>query len=160
MSARVSAEDGAVIKCVGTTVLLHAIDTASHYHARAVELLQQAERQEWMSCVCYQSLARLTKIVCDPNRCRNPLPVETVHRAIDAILKRPLPVVLYPDELIFRRTLRLMEKYPAQRGRFIETHIAATALAHGVKTIVTADSPGFIAIRELEVENPFETLFA
>ena len=149
-----------MIKCIGTTVLLHAVDKQSPLHQRAVELLQQAERQEWMSCVCYQSLARLTKIVTDPNRCRTPLDAAAMERAIDSILRRPLPVVLYPDEHIFRRTLRLMVKYPAQRGRFIETHIAATALAHGVKTIVTADTAGFIAIREIEVENPFETLFA
>jgi predicted nucleic acid-binding protein len=149
-----------MIKCVGTTVLLHAVDKASPLHSRAVELLEQAERHEWMSCVCYQSLARLTKIVCDPVRCKNPLPVSDMMKAIDQILKRPLPVVLYPDETIFRRTLKLMEKYPSQRGRFIETHIAATALAHGVKTIITADSAGFQAIREIEVENPFETLFA
>ena len=149
-----------MIKCVGTTILLHAVDTSSPLHARAVELLGQAERHEWISCVCYQSLARLTKIICDPVRCKHPLPVADVQKAIDQILKRPLPVVLYPDETIFRRTLKLMAKYPAQRGRFIETHIAATALAHGVKTIVTADSPGFQAIREIEVENPFETLFA
>jgi predicted nucleic acid-binding protein len=125
-----------------------------------VELLQQAERQEWISCVCYQSLARLTEIVCDPQRCRQPLEVGAMRKALDALIKRPLPVVLYPDEHIFRRTLKLMGKYPAQRSRFNEAHIAATALAHGVKTIITADTSGFISIRELEVENPFETLFA
>jgi predicted nucleic acid-binding protein len=149
-----------MIKCIGTTILLHAIDKLSPLHDRAVELLQQAERQEWMSCVCYQSLARLVKIATDANRCRQPLGAAEIEKAIDSILRRPLPVVLYPDEYIFRRTLKLMVKYPAQRGRFIETHIAATALAHGVKTIVTADTAGFIAIREIEVENPFESLFA
>ncbi|MBU0690404.1 type II toxin-antitoxin system VapC family toxin [bacterium] len=149
-----------MIKCIGTTILLHAVDKLSPLHDRAVELLQQAERQEWMSCVCYQSLARLTKIATDPNRCKHPLGAAEMEKVIDAILRRPLPVVLYPDDNIFRRTLRLMVKYPAQRGRFIETHIAATALAHGVKTVVTADSAGFQAIREIEVENPFETLFA
>ena len=149
-----------MIKCIGTTVLLHAVDKQSPLHSRAVELLQQAERHEWMSCVCYQSLARLTKIACDPLRCKNPLKVSDMQHALDQILKRPVPVVLYPDETILRRTLKLMAKYPAQRGRFIETHIAATALAHGVKNIVTADTAGFIAIREIEVENPFEALFA
>jgi predicted nucleic acid-binding protein len=89
-----------------------------------------------------------------------PLGAVEIEKAIDSILRRPLPVVLYPDEYIFRRTMKMMVKYPAQRGRFIETHIAATALAHGVKTIVTADTAGFIAIREIEVENPFEALFA
>lgn len=149
-----------MIKCIGTTVLLHAVDKLSPLHDRAVELLMQAERQEWMSCVCYQSLARLTKIATDPNRCKSPLSAAEMEKVIDTILRRPLPVVLYPDDYIFRRTLRLMVKYPAQRGRFIETHIAATALAHGVKTVVTADTAGFQAIREIEVENPFETLFA
>jgi len=149
-----------MIKCLGTTVLVHAVDRASPLHRRAVETIQQAERQEWISCVCYQSLARFVKIVCDRNRTAKPLPIGPVQKAIEQILKRPQPVVLYPDEAIFRRTLRLMARYPGQRGRFIETHIAATALAHGVKTIVTADSAGFQAIREIEVENPFETLFA
>jgi predicted nucleic acid-binding protein len=75
-------------------------------------------------------------------------------------MKAPQPEILYTDSHMLRDTFALMEKHRSQRRRFWETLTAATMLAHGVKTIVTSQSRNYQTIREIQVENPFETLFA
>jgi predicted nucleic acid-binding protein len=115
---------------------------------------------EWISCVCHSSLTEFVGIVTSSKHCARPLNISAVQKAMDKMLAKHRPMVLYSDDTILRRAMKLMEKYPAQKERFTETHIAATAITHGVKTIVTADSAGFLAIRELDIENPFEALFA
>jgi predicted nucleic acid-binding protein len=91
---------------------------------------------------------------------RNPLEPAQAKKYIDRLLKYPQPEVLYSDEAILRQTFKLMGKYPALRRRFRDAQLAATLIAHGVKILVTADSTPFLAMREIEVENPFEALFA
>ena len=148
-----------MVKCIDTTVLLHATDTNSVLHRRAAEYLKKCAHEPWISCVCYESLTEWAKIITSPQFSSKPLAALSVHAAVDAMLKRREPVILYGDEYIYKRALKLCDKHVVLRERFHEAHLAATALAHGVKTIVTANSAPFQAVRELTVENPFETLF-
>ena len=113
-----------------------------------------------MSCVCYASLLRWSERITSSEFCEAPLKASAVQTAIEAMLKRREPLILYGDENIIKRALKLLDKHQALKDHLHEAHIAATALAHGVNTIVTADSAPYIAVRELTVENPFETLFA
>ncbi|MBI5060193.1 PIN domain-containing protein [candidate division KSB1 bacterium] len=149
-----------MVKGLDTSVLLYALDTAAPLHGRAVDVLEQAIGGKWLACVCETSLLELAEILTDPRRVRKPLAPAQVAKALERLTRYPQPQVLEADALTYKRALRLMEKYPVQRGRFIESQIAATLLEHGVRTIVTANSNGFAAIRELTVENPFEALFA
>ncbi|MBU0507705.1 type II toxin-antitoxin system VapC family toxin [bacterium] len=148
------------MKCLDTTVLIYAADTASPFHKRATELLEQSVRGQWAACICEQSLHELAAVLTSSRFVRKPLSPAIAWRMIDKLVRYPQPVILCSDETILRRAFKLMEKYPIQRERFAETHLAATMLAHEVKTIVTADSAAFTPIREIDVENPFEALFA
>ena len=149
-----------MIKCLDTMVLIYLVDKASPYHTRASEIIEQAENGLWRSCICFSSLAEFASIVTNEECVRYPLSAKVVRGFVEKIMKAPQPEILYTDAHILRDTFALMEKYRSQRRRFWETMTAATMLAHGVKTIVTSQSRNFQAIREIQVENPFETLFA
>ena len=148
------------MKCLDTAVLLYAADKSSPFHSRAVEMIEQSIGGKWLACVCEQSLSEFVATVTDPQRVRNPLSAASASKLLDKLLKYPQPEILYSDEAILRRAVKLMDKYPTLRRRFADAHLAATMLAHGVKTLITADSQTFAPVRELDVENPFETLFA
>ena len=148
------------MKCLDTTVLLYAADKSSTFHKRAVELVEQSANCKWLACVSEQSLSAFVSTVTDSQRVRHPLTPAMAGRMLDKLLKYPQPEVLYSDEAILRRAARLMEKYPTLRRSFLDAHVVATMLQHGVKTLVTADSQTFAPVRELDVENPFEALFA
>ncbi|RPH93628.1 PIN domain-containing protein [candidate division KSB1 bacterium] len=148
------------MKCLDTSILIYAADTASPFHARALELFEQSVSGKWAACVCEQSLHELSQILTNGCFVIKPLTPAAAWKMVDKLLRYPQPVVLYSDDVIVRRAFKLMEKHPGLRGRFADAHLAATVLAHGIKTLVTADSQTFSMIRELDVENPFETLFA
>lgn len=148
------------MKCLDTAVLIYAADLASPSHRRAVELLEQSAAGQWAACVCQQSLWEFSAAMTSDRFVKRPLSPDAVWRMVDKLLRYPQPEILYSDENILRRATKLMEKYSAARLRFPEAHLAATMLAHGVRVLVTADSNSFAPIRELEVENPFEALFA
>jgi len=152
--------DERAMRCLDTSILLYAADRESPFHKRAVELLEQSISGKWLACVCEQSLQDFTATVTDAQRVRNPLSPANTARMLEKLLRYPQPEVLYSDETVLRRALRLMDKYPTLRRRFADAHIAATMLQHGVKALVTADSQTFAPVRELDVENPFEALFA
>lgn len=149
-----------MLKCIDTSLLLIATDTTHPLSARAAKYLKICAAEPWVACVCYASLVRWSERITSSEFCESPLKTTVVHGAIEAMLKRREPMILYGDELILKRALKLCDKHAALRNKLHEAHIAATALAHGVKTIVTADSAPYLAVRELTVENPFETLFA
>jgi uncharacterized protein len=148
------------MKCLDTSILLYAADKSSPHHQRAVEFLEQSVAGKWAACVCEQSLYELSVALTDERFAKKPLSPAQAAKLMDRLLRYPQPVILYSDEQVLRRAYKLLEKYPQQRGRFAETHLAATMLAHGVKILATATTSTFSAIREIEVENPFETLFA
>ncbi|MFH1010026.1 MAG: type II toxin-antitoxin system VapC family toxin [bacterium] len=148
-----------MIKCLDTTLLLHLVDKASPYHQRAADIVEQAEAGLWRSCVCFVSLMEFVAIATNEQRVRYPMTPKDAQNLVEKISKAPQPEILYSSMQIVRDSFALMEKYRSQRRHFGETLIAATMLAHGVKTIITTQSRHFQAIRELQVENPFETLF-
>jgi len=149
-----------VLKCIDTTLLLAATDTTHPLQARAAKYLKACAAEPWVSCVCYASLLKWSEQITSSEFCEAPLKASTVQAAIEAMLKRREPLILYGDENILKRALKLVDKHQSLKDHLHEAHVAATALAHGVNTIVTVDSAPFIAVRELTVENPFETLFA
>lgn len=149
-----------MLKCLDTMVLIYLVDEASPFHQRAAEIIERAESGLWRSCLCYQSLLEFTAIVTNEEWVRYPLSPKDARNFVEKILKAPQPEILYTDMHMLRDAFSLMEKYRSQRRRFWETLIAATMLAHGVKTIITTQSRNFHAIREIQVENPFEALFA
>ena len=149
-----------MVKCLDTTILLYLVDKASPHHERAVEIVEQTEAGLWRSCVCFTSLVEFVAITTSEERVRYPMTPKEAQNFVEKILKAPQPEILYSDTHIVRAAFDLMERHRGQRRRFWETLIAATMLAHGVKTIITTQSRHFQAIREIQVENPFETLFA
>jgi len=148
-----------VIKCLDTMALIYLVDKASPFHQRAAEIIEQAESGLWRSCVCYQSLVEFMSIVTREDWVRYPMNPRAARDFVENIMKAPQPEILYTDMHMLRDAFSLMEKYRSQRRRFWETVIAATMLAHGVKTIITTQARNFQAIREIQVENPFEALF-
>jgi len=148
------------MKCLDTLVLIYAADTASAFHKRAVELCEQSIAGRWPACVCEQSLHEFVAVVTDNRAVRKPLSPDAAWKFVDKLVRYPQPDVLYSDDSVVRRALHLMEKYSTRRLRFREAHLAATLLTHGVKTLITAHTDPYAVIRELEMENPFETLFA
>jgi toxin-antitoxin system PIN domain toxin len=148
------------MKCLDTGVLVYAADTASPFHQRAKELLEQSIAGKWAACVCEQSLWELAQILSSDRFVSKPLPSAAAWKLVDKLWRYPQPVILNSDEVIMRRAFKLMEKYASLRSRFAEAHFAATMIAHDVKVLVTADSQTFSVVRELDLENPFETLFA
>ncbi len=149
-----------MLKCIDTSLLLTATDTTHPLSARAGKYLKSCAAEPWVTCVCYASLVRWSEWITSKDYCDTPLKTAAVHAALEAMLKRREPMILYGDELILKRALKFAGKHAAMRNRLHEAHVAATALAHGVRTIVTSDSAPYLAVRELTVENPFETLFA
>ncbi|MCL4305348.1 PIN domain-containing protein [bacterium] len=149
-----------MLKCIDTSILLAATDTTHPLHARAAKYLKNCAGDPWVTCVCYESLLRWCDVITSSEHCAAPLKPLVVQGALDAMLKRREPLVLYGDEQILRRALKLSDRHAALKDHLHEAHVAATAMAHGVNTIVTADSAPYISIRDLTVENPFETLFA
>jgi predicted nucleic acid-binding protein len=148
------------MKCLDTSVLVYAADIGSPLHKRAVAWLEQSVAGKWAACVCEQSLWELAHILSSERFARKPLLPGAAWKLVDKLWRYPPPVILNSDETIVRRAFKLMEKHAALRSRFAEAHIAATMLAHDVRVLITADSQTFSVIRELVVENPFETLFA
>lgn len=149
-----------MLKCIDTSILLIATDTTHPLSTRAAKYLKACAAEPWVSCVCYASLLKWSECVTSGEYCESPLKASAVQSAIEAMLKRREPLILYGDESILKRALKLVDKHQSLKDHLHEAHISATAMAHGVNTIVTADSAPYIAVRELTVENPFETLFA
>lgn len=149
-----------MLKCIDTTLLLAASDTTHPLQARVAKYLKACAAEPWVTCVCYASLVKWSEHLTSSVYCEAPLKAATVHATLEAMLKRREPLVLYGDEQILKRALKLVDKHASLRDHLHEAHIAATILAHGVNTIVTLDSSPYLSIRDLTVENPFETLFA
>ncbi|MBK6911223.1 MAG: PIN domain-containing protein [bacterium] len=149
-----------MLKCIDTSILLIATDTTHPLSARAAKFLKSCAGEPWVTCVCYASLVKWSDRITSSAHCQAPIAAGAVQSALDAMLKRREPLVLYEDEQILKRALKLVEKHAVLRNRLHEAQVAATALAHGVGTMVTADSAPYQAVRDLTVENPFETLFA
>lgn len=147
------------MKCLDTGVLLYAADAASLHHRRAVECLEQCISGRWAACVCDQSLHEFAAVMTSERFVRKPLSPAVVGKMVEKLTRFPQPVILYSDDAILRRALKIVERNPA-RIKFPAARLAATMLAHGVKILITADSNAFSSIREIEIENPFETLFA
>jgi predicted nucleic acid-binding protein len=148
------------MKCLDLSVLIYAADTASPFHKRAVEFLEQSIAGKWAACICEQTFQEFAAIIVSEQWVKHPLSPVAAAKLTDKLLRYPQPVILYSDEAIVRRAFRLMEKYASLRGRYAEAHLAATMIAHGVKILVTAHSQAFTSVREIDVENPFEALFA
>jgi predicted nucleic acid-binding protein len=149
-----------MLKCLDTPLLLYLVDKASPYHERAVEIVEQAEAGLWRSTVCFTSLMEFVAVATSEERVRYPMTPKDAQSFIEKVVKAPQPEILYSNAHIMRTAFELMEKHRSQRRHFWETLIAATMLAHGVKTVITTQSRNFQTIREIQVENPFETLFA
>jgi predicted nucleic acid-binding protein len=77
--------------------------------------------------------------------CRN----QSEAQQVKAFVANNIPLVLYPDEFVFRRAIDLLEQYAFAHGlRVVDALITATALEEGL-SLATANVKHFRAIARL-----------
>lgn len=127
---------------IDTTLLLDAELRDVEAHGKALQFLQ-SRRGAAALALCPQVLSEFLHVVTDPRRFTNPLSMtEAVERANRWWNARQIRQV-FPSADSTLLHLRWMKEHRLGRKRILDTQLAATYFAAGVRNIVTANPDDF-----------------
>jgi len=137
---------------VDTTVLIHLEIRETPEHARAHEWLSRITTDGGQTiALASQVLTEFIHIVTDSQRFQQPLSMgDAIDKARtwwNAVEVRRV----YPTAESTTRFLDWLAKYSLGRKRLLDTHLAATYYAAGVRQIVTSNKRDFSILDEMDV---------
>lgn len=126
-----------------TNLLIYATYEDSPHYAMARELMDRAERRDFVACLAPQVLMEFYGVVTNPRRVRRALsPVEAT-REVEAYLGGGYRT-LFPGPGTPLRAARLAREAGIMGRRIFDCLLAATALDNDVTLIYTADTGHFL----------------
>ena len=137
-----------------TDVLVHWAMAGSAHHVRVRQFLDRELQAGVRVGISQQTLAEFVHVVTDPRRFQQPL---TIDESIDiarelwhsSSVQRILPVAEVQDSVC-----DLMKKHRLGRKRILDTYLAATLEAAGIKRLATLNARDFRIFRFLDLVDP------
>jgi len=144
------AAEGRVL--VDTNVLIYATLEGDPRFARSRDLLMARGGGERFGSV--QNLAEMYPNLTGP-KMEHPDPPSVARAKIASIASLPTLQVLPLTGDVQSIALELCEKYSITRQRYYDAELAATMIAHGIRTLVTENTRDFKDMTEIRVVDPF-----
>ncbi len=138
-----------------TDVLVNWTMAGTPHHAAARRLVEtEIGRSGGMLGLLPQVLHEFLHVTTDPKRFARPLTMPDAIRRARALWDAREVVHILPDATVFHRTLELLSSLSLGRKRILDTVLAATLEAAGVKRLATFNGKDFEVFPFLEVVEP------
>jgi predicted nucleic acid-binding protein len=144
------AAEGRVL--IDTNVLIYATLEDDPRFARSRQLLLFSGDGERF--VSVQNLAEMYPNLTGP-KMEHPDPPSVARAKIQSIASLPTLQVLPLTGDVQAVALELCEKYGITRQRYFDAQLAATMVAHGIRTLLTENTQDFKGMSEIRAVNPF-----
>ena len=144
------AAEGRVL--IDTNVLIYATLEDDPRFARSRDLLLSAGDSE--RYVSVQNLAEMYPNLTGP-KMETPDQPSVARAKIQSIASLPTLQVLPLTGDVQAVALELCEKYGITRQRYFDAQLAATMVAHGIRTLLTENTQDFKGMSEIRAVNPF-----
>ena len=144
------AAEGRVL--IDTSVLIYATLEDDPRFARSRRLLLSPGDGERF--VSVQNLAEMYPNLTGP-KMEHPDPPSAARAKIQSIASLPTLQVLPLTGDVQAVALELCEKYGITRQRYFDAQLAATMVAHGIRTLLTENTQDFKGMSEIRAVNPF-----
>jgi predicted nucleic acid-binding protein len=140
-----------------TDVVVHwAMEGAPHHRAvRGFVELQVSKHQHQLG-LTPQVLHELLHVCTDPRRFDRPLPMAEAIDLVRALWDGEETVRIVPAPAVLHRTLELLTTLRLGRKRILDTALAATLEAAGVRRLVTLNGSDFRIFSFLAVVDPLK----
>jgi len=140
---------------VDTTFLVELEIQEAEGHQRARDYLSRTVLDSGDSlALAPQVLAEFVHVVTDKRRFQHPLETEAALARADFWWRAEEVRQVYPDAAAVTLFLHWMHRYELGRKRILDTLLAATYVAAGVRRIITTDARDYGIYGELEVVRP------
>ena len=140
---------------VDTDAMIHWLMAGTPHHADTRKFLEREVSEHGNSLgITSQVLFEFLHVATDPKRFENPLTVEGAIQLLRRVWNGKEVVRVQQTPAVLLRTLDLMESLRLGRKRILDTALAATFEAAGVKRIVTLNRRDFQVFPFLEVVSP------
>lgn len=144
-----------MIRGVDTTFLVLLEIREAPGHDQAQEFLARSVLQaEQPVALAPQVLAEFIHIATDPNRFEHPLPMEEALRKTDLWWNAEEVRQISPDAGAVTLFTHWMTRYRLGRKRILDTLLAATYAAAGVRRIISTNVRDYKLFEDLEVIDP------
>lgn len=137
---------------IDTNVLIYATLEEDPRFARSRDLLLSPIDGE--RYVSVQNLAEMYPNLTGP-RMDRPDPPSLARKKIQSIASLPTLQVLPLTADVQSIALELCEKYGISRQRYYDAQLAATMVAHGIRTLLTENKDDFTSMTEIRAVDPF-----
>ena len=137
---------------VDTNVLIYATLEDDPRFARSRDLLLARGGHERF--VSVQNLAEMYPNLTGP-KMEHPDPPSVARAKIASVASLPTLQVLPLTGDVQSIALELCEKYGIVRQRYYDAQLAATMIAHGIRTLVTENTQDFRDITEIRAVDPY-----
>lgn len=137
---------------VDTNVLIYATLEDDPRFARSRDLL--LARGGYERFVSVQNLAEMYPNLTGP-KMEHPDPPSVARAKIASVASLPTLQVLPLTGDVQSIALELCEKYGIVRQRYYDAQLAATMIAHGIRTLVTENTQDFRDITEIRAVDPY-----
>lgn len=139
---------------VDVNVLLHASDTSSPRHLKAIRFLEQRVSDPDLWCIAWATLMAFLRISTHPRVFAHPLSPGEALGGVASLLSLPRVRVLSEGDG-FLESYRDVTAHVPVRGNLVpDAHLASLLRQHGVRKLYTADRD-FRKFDFLEIEDPF-----
>jgi predicted nucleic acid-binding protein len=146
-----------VIIGVDTDVLVNwAMQGAPHHHACRDLIASEVRRDGNLIGVTTQTILEFLHIGTDPRRFERPLSMAEGFEWARALWNAREVVRIMPKDTVVLRTVELMEQYRLGRKRILDTALAATLEAAGVRRLATLNVEDFEVYSFIEVVSPLK----
>jgi predicted nucleic acid-binding protein len=139
---------------IDTNVLIYATLEDDPRFTRSRDLLLSPRDSE--QYVSVQNLAEMYPNLTGP-RMEKPDQPAVARSKIQSIASLPSLQVLPLTSDVQAIALELCEKYRITRQRYYDAQLAATMIAHGIRTLLTENTQDFKGMTEIRVIDPFAT---
>ncbi len=122
-----------------TNILVYSADSASPFHTKATELLEQVAAGPDLTYLLWPVIMGYLRISTHPSIFRSPLTTNIAQSNINDLLFRPhIRTAGEPDN--FWQTIhQLSQETPASGNQVPDLHLVALMRAHGISTIWSHD---------------------
>ena len=144
-----------MILALDTDVLVSWHMRGAPGHAAALRLVRrQVERERGLLGLVPQVIHEFIHVVTDPRRFGRPLPMADALLRCTVLWHAPEVERIIPSPAVLPRTLELLESLGLGRKRILDTALAATLEAAGVRRLASFNAADFAAFPFIEVVVP------
>ncbi len=139
---------------VDANLLLYASDERSHFHAKALGVLEQLARGPGLVYVFWPTVMAYLRIATHPSIFERPLPREVAHANIDALLGLPHVQIVGEDDRFWDAYAEISTDADATGNLVPDAHLVALMRRNGIRTIWTSDRD-FRRFPGIDARDPF-----